>query len=340
MAAEHYVALDQRLSAEQANLNEQRLIEALNFVREGETGQPSADQRSAEPSLGESAMLTDSYGRVQVRPQNFSLAELLAGEAFQLALRNLHELYRLEKSLGQWRDQLVSFDAMLDTRRSRREARIRETREALTNLNADEWIAQQAEFRRDIEQASAEEDAGFFITAGQRELRQQLDSVEETLALLPGDESTRNQRQTYERMRAYFNWRVENEYSVNRWAAVKQLRELDDAMDIYVSQRQLMEQEMASDARLDEFAGRISIKRNELDQVDQMLDQALDQTRQGLMALVEKELASQRREISGYLRASRHAQARLADSLFLSGREPVAAETADEPVAESEGADE
>lgn len=331
-AAEHYRALDQRLSAEQAELDEQRLVRALAFLREGESV-----QNAAEPALGESAMLTDSYGRVRVRPQDFSLAELLAGETFQLALRDLHELYRLEKSLDQWRKQLVSFDAMLDTRRSRRETRIRETREALAELNADQWVAQQAEFRRSIEQATDEDDAAFFMTDEQRELKQQLDGVEENLASLPDDDSTREQRRTYERMRAYFNWWVADEFSVNRWAAVKQLRELDDAMDTFVSQRQLMEQEIASDARLDEFADRIRRKEQELDQVDRMLDSALDQTRQELMTLVEAELASQRREIAGYLRASRHAQARLADQLFLSERESAVVEPAGTGL---EGADE
>lgn len=322
-AAEHYVALDQRLSAEQAELDEQRLVNALAFIREGET-----DQNAAEPALGESAMLTDSYGRVQVRPQDFSLAELLAGEPFQLALRDLHELYRLEHSLDQWRRQLASFDVMLDTRRSRRETRIRETREALAELDADQWIAQQAEFRRRIEQATDENDAAFFMTDEQRALKQQLDGVEENLASLPDDDSTREQRRTYERMRAYFNWWVADEFSVNRWAAVKQLRELDDAMDTFVSQRQLMEQEMASDARLDEFADRIRRKEQELAQVDQMLDKALAQTRQQLVTQVQTELASQRREIAGYLRASRHAQARLADQLFLSEREATVVEPA------------
>jgi tetratricopeptide (TPR) repeat protein len=342
-AAEHYVKLDQRLAAEQLNLTEEGLIKALNFVREGSgerSGEGAGEQGSAEPSLGETAMLTDSYGRVKVRPQDFSLAELLAGEAFQLALRDLHELYRLDNSLNQWREQLASFDGMLDTRRSRREARIRETREALASLNADEWISLQADFRRRIEQATEQEEATFFMTAGQRQLRQQLDRVEETLTVLPDDDSTRKQRQTYERMRAYFNWRVADEYSVNRWAAVRQLRELDEAMDTFVSQRQLMEQEMLSDARLDEFAGRIVSKSNELNQVDQMLGQALNQTRQDLMALVKSELTSQRREIAGYLRASRHAQARLADRLFLKAGASAAVESTDEQGIESEAADE
>lgn len=346
-AAEHYLKLDQRLAAEQLNLTEEGLIKALNFVREGSvkgSGDASVkgagEQGSAEPSLGETAMLTDSYGRVKVRPQDFSLAELLAREAFQLALRDLHELYRLDNSLNQWREQLASFDGMLDTRRSRREARIRETREALASLNADEWTSLQAEFRRRIEQATDEEEVPFFMTAGQRQLRQQLDRVEETLTALPDDDSTRKQRQTYERMRAYFNWWVADEYSVNRWAAVRQLRELDDAMDTFVSQRQLMEQEMLSDARLDEFADRIISKSNELDQVDQMLGQALNQTRQELMALVESELTSQRREITGYLRASRHAQARLADRLFLNAGASATVESADEQDVELETTDE
>jgi hypothetical protein len=325
-AAEHYQGLDQRLSAEQAGLNERRLIEALSFVREGDSDLPpesqgAIGQKSAEPSLGEAAVLIDSFGRVQVRPRDFSLAELLAEEAFQLALRDLHELYRLERSLAQWRDQLMSFDAMLDTRRSRREIRIRETREALANLNADQWIGQQADFRRRIEQATAEQDAAFFMTDEQRALKQQLDEVEANLATLPDDDSTRKQRRTYQRMRAYFNWWVADDFSVNRWAAVKQLRELDDVMDTFISQRQLMEQEMASDTRLDEFAGRIEVKAQELDQVEAMLEAVLDQTRQKLMALVKTELTSQRREIAGYLRASRHAQARLADQLFQNDRE-------------------
>lgn len=321
-AAGHYQRLDERLAKEQANLTEAHLVEALNFIREGEGDlrKDGNDKKpSAEPSLGESTILVDTYGRVQVRPEDFSLAGLLAGETFQLALRDLHELYRLSTSLDSWRTQLASFDAMLETRRARRESRIRETREALSNLNADEWAAQQTQFRRRIEQASAEQDAAFFMTARQRELKQQLDRVEETLSELPDDENTREQRKTYERMRAYFHWWVADDYSINRWAAVSQLRELDEAMETFVSQRQLMEQEMSSDARLDEFAGRINRKREELDQVNEMLDAALDRTRQDLVMLVKSELASQRREIAGYLRASRHAQARLADRLFLGG---------------------
>lgn len=331
-AAVQYLRLDRRLAEEQADLTEARLVEALNFIREGAdnggSGGTSAWQTGAEPALGESTMLIDTYGRVQVQPQDFSLAGLLAGEAFQLALRDLHELYRLSNSLHRWRAQLSSFDVMLDTRRNRREARILETRQALATLNADEWEAQQSQFRRRIEQASAEQDAVFFMSAGQWQLKQQLDRVGETLRQLPDDDSTRRQRKTYKRMRAYLDWWVADDYSINRWAAVSQLRELDEAMETFVGQRQLMEQELLSDARLDEFADRISLRREELDQVSGMLEVALNQTRQDLILLVQSELAGHRRQIAGYLRASRHAQARLADRLLLSARQPRAPDPA------------
>lgn len=337
-AARHYLGLDQRLAEEQADLSEARLVEALNFIREGADNggndRNRAAQSGAEPALGESTMLVDSYGRVRVQPQDFSLAGLLAGEGFQLALRDLHELYRLSNSLDRWRAQLNSFDVMLETRRTRREARILETRQALSTLNVDEWEAQQSRFRRRIEQASAEQDAAFFMTAEQRQLKQQLDGVEETLNQLPDDRSTRRQRQIYKRMRAYFDWWVVNDYSTNRWAAVRQLQELDEAMATFVSQRQLMEQELLSDARLDQFADRIARKREQLEQLSEMLEVALDQTRQDLLVLVESELESQRRQIAGYLLASRHAQARLADRLLLSAREPAAAAPAADPMSD------
>jgi hypothetical protein len=348
-AAGQYLRLDERLAEEQANLTEARLVEALNFTREAEDNGRNdgtrAAQNSAESALGESTMLIDTYGRVQVQPQDFSLAGLLAGEAFQLALRDLHELYRLSHSLDRWRAQLSSFDVMLDTRRSRREARILETRQALSSLNVDEWGAQQSQFRRRIEQASAGQDAVFFMSARQWKLRQHLDRVGETLRQLPDDDSTSTQRRTYKRMRAYFDWWVADDYSINRWAAISQLQELDEAMETFVGQRQLMEQEVLSDARLDEFADRISRKREELDQVNGMLEAALNQTRQDLLLLVDSELASQRRQIAGYLRASRHAQARLADRLLLGARKPTAADpTANQGIEsrsiETEGADE
>lgn len=330
-AASHYQSLSTRLSDEREQLTEARLIEALRFVREGDSpGQPgSMDAEMVRPEPGETTVLTDAYGRVKVRPGDYSLAGLLATESFQLSLRDLHELYRLRDSLGQWQTQLESFDIMLETRAQQREQRIRETRDALDALNADQWLARQAEYRSAIEDALAREDLHFFMTQEQHELADRLAQVEKTLSQLPEDESTRKQRETFQRMNAYFNWRIADDYAVNRWAAEKQLRELDRAMEVFVDQRALIEQEMASGGENQALAARVEARQAALQRLQGELDKALSAARTELLTLVDTELQQQSQEVQGYLRATRHAAARLADTLFL-GRNGAAANPATE----------
>lgn len=330
-AASHYQSLSTRLSDEREQLTEARLIEALRFVREDDSpGQPgSMDAEMVRPEPGETTVLTDAYGRVKVRPGDYSLAGLLATESFQLSLRDLHELYRLRDSLGQWQTQLESFDIMLETRAQQREQRIRETRDALDALNADQWLARQAEYRSAIEDALAREDLRFFMTQEQHELADRLAQVEKTLSQLPEDESTRKQRETFQRMNAYFNWRIADDYAVNRWAAEKQLRELDRAMEVFVDQRALIEQEMASGGENQALAARVEARQVALQRLQGELDKALSAARTELLTLVDTELQQQSQEVQGYLRATRHAAARLADTLFL-GRNGAAANPATE----------
>lgn len=330
-AASHYQSLSTRLSDEREQLTEARLIKALRFVREGDSpGQPgSMDAEMVRPEPGETTVLTDAYGRVKVRPGDYSLAGLLATESFQLSLRDLHELYRLRDSLGQWQTQLESFDIMLETRAQQREQRIRETRDALDALNADQWLARQAEYRSAIEDALAREDLRFFMTQEQHELADRLAQVEKTLSQLPEDESTRKQRETFQRMNAYFNWRIADDYAVNRWAAEKQLRELDRAMEVFVDQRALIEQEMASGGENQALAARVEARQVALQRLQGELDKALSAARTELLTLVDTELQQQSQEVQGYLRATRHAAARLADTLFL-GRNGAAANPATE----------
>jgi len=330
-AANHYQSLNTRLSNEREQLTETRLIDALRFVREGDSpGQAgSMDPALVRPEPGEATVLTDAYGRVKVRPGDYSLAGLLATERFQLSLRDLHELYRLQESLGQWQKQLESFDIMLETRAQQRELRIRETRDALEALNADQWLARQAEYRSAIEAALAREDVRFFMTQEQHELADRLAQVEQTLSQLPDDASTREQRETFQRMKAYFHWRIADDYAVNRWAAEKQLRELDRAMEVFVDQRALIEEEMASGGENQALAARVEARQAALQRLQGEVDKALLAARRELLALVDTELQQQSQEVQGYLRATRHAAARLADTLFL-GRNGTAANPATE----------
>lgn len=333
-AADHYQALESQLAREQQQLTEARVVAALSLGRQAYGGEYTTDSAGngqvpgtasvttgatdiMTVSLGDSTVANDTYGRIDVSPGDYSLSELLATEPFQLALRDLHELYRLQRSLATWERQLPSFEVMLDTRARRRATRIAETRQALTTQQADQWRARQAAYRAQVDRATASEDHRFFMTDEQKAFDRQIRGVLDTLERLPDDDSTAKQRRKIDRIRAYFDWWIADEYAVNRWAAEKQLRELEQAMATFVSQRQVIEREMASDDRHDAFASRIDIQQQRLDALRGELDKALAAARQDLVARVNQELQRQRQQVGGYLRAARHAQARLADDLFL-----------------------
>ena len=305
-AADLYQARIKELDNIRNELSEQSLMAQLDFTRDSD------------------GILTDSYGRLRVQPSDFGMAEVLASETFQQALAELNELYQMQSFIAERQSRFESFRIMLETREQQRQVRIAETRRALENQQADQWQTLHEEFRETIATALAEEDVQFFMTAEQKALRDKLNEVEETLAGLPDDATTARQRETYRRMRAYFDWWIADDYGVNRWAAQKQLRELDREMQHFQAQRQRVETLMSDDGRHAELARRISASERELATLGQEVAVALSNARRILLSQVDSMLVAQQEELNGYLVASRHAQARLADQLFRRSQNPGA----------------
>ncbi|MCC4269503.1 hypothetical protein LL254_02155 [Marinobacter nauticus] len=305
-AADLYQARIKELDIIRNELSEQSLMAQLDFTRDSD------------------GILTDSYGRLRVQPSDFGMAEVLASETFQQALAELNELYQMQSFIAERQSRFESFRIMLETREQQRQVRIAETRRALENQQADQWQTLHEEFRETIATALAEDDAQFFMTAEQKALRDKLNEVEETLAGLPDDATTARQRETYRRMRAYFDWWIADDYGLNRWAAQKQLRELDREMQHFQAQRQRVETLMSDDGRHAELARRISASERELATLGQEVAVALSNARRILLSQVDSMLVAQQEELNGYLVASRHAQARLADQLFRRSQNPGA----------------
>ncbi len=67
--------------------------------------------------LGDPSMPIDSYGRLRIRPADYNLAQRIASEAFQIGLRDLHELYLLRDRFRDWDQRLTTAEKALETRR-------------------------------------------------------------------------------------------------------------------------------------------------------------------------------------------------------------------------------
>jgi len=311
-ASEHYESRGRELIAARQSLTEESLMARLSFLRNNDD------------------IATDAYGRLRVMPSDFGISDVLATEPFQQALSELNELYQMRALLIRREGQLGTFETMLETRRVQRERRSREARFELEQQKADEWVEQQTSFRAEIEAALAAEDVGFFMTTKQKELKARLDRVAATLAQLRdgslgNGNSAEHQRDKYARMKAYFDWTLANDYGVNRWAAQKQLRELNAEMQQFESQRAAIEALMSGDEKHDELAGRLIRKGEDIQSLKAQVQEAIAQARSILMERLDKALEQQGRELRRYLVASRHAQARLADQLFRAGQNTEAA---------------
>lgn len=314
-AGEHYTQTLERLASQQQNLSEKEILGALEFEQHALEDEMLSTTAS-QVALGVSNILNDAYGHIRVQPTDFSFAYLLSLESFQLALRDLHELYKLKNALARWQDQLGSFDLMLDTRARQRAVRIQQTQSALQAQNANNWLQQKADYAAQIEQALANEDAAFFMDEQQIEMKDIIDSIATNLALLPDGEEKQAFQIKLDRMQAYFSWWIQDQYSVNRWAVERQLKGLNDAMTEFSTRRKVLEKELVSNTRHAAFERRVEDGQNRLKTLSEGIDAALIQAREYLVAIVQSELQRQQTHVEQYRLAAKSAEARVADVVY------------------------
>lgn len=317
MAAGHYQNLTGELARARNELSEAVITKALGISGHDAALSPalSSPTRSS-PTLGAAELPRDAYGRLRVQPADFSLAALLATEPFQIGLRDLHELYRLQELMSVRERQLDAFHVMLETRARQRAERIGQTREALQAQQADQWLARQAEYNARVNRATEQEDMAFFMTAEQKEFDRIIQRALAKLAVLPDDARTAEQRRKLRRIKAYFDWQVADQYAVNRWAVQKQLNGLNRAMEEFTGRQAGLAAEMGSDGRNRTLTERVADGQRRLRLLKEQLALALADARELLLGQVREELARQEREVQYYLRAARQAQARLADRIY------------------------
>lgn len=301
VAVEHYESLQERFGRQAQEVDESRLIAALNLSR----------------PLGDAKLVNDAYGMLNVQPNDYSFAHLLATDAFQRQVSELHELYKLEESLSQWASQLDSFDTMMATRIALREDKIQQTKQAMENQDAAHWEDEQDRFAAAINHASETEDLRFFMNEEQIKYAKKIEQAESSLALIPHDHRKRSRyERRLNRVKAYYDWWLSESFSDNRWQAVKQLRALDREMAEFNEYQAKLRSKLESDGGNEALAKRVSEGREQLALIRTELDQSLAQARNKLVALAKQDYEKQIAEAGVYLKASRESLARISDQVY------------------------
>ena len=300
-AVGHYEALQQKLLTERETLNESSVLSALDLSN----------------SIGQTALTTDAYGRVLSDAGSFNFATLLASEAFQVVLSELHELYVLKNSLVSWERQLASFDVMLETRQLARREKLKALQIELEAKDVTSWQQKTEHFRQQIEQAEQDENPYYFMTDAQLAYFKRIQKTRERLQNLPDSHPDKSSYQLrLQRIQAYFDWWIADEYSVNRWRTVKQLKQLQAQMARFQQAIEGLASQQESDAAHLQFSQRLEDGKERLKYLQSQIELSLNRARSHLLSLVDQAMQLQLDEIGAYLLASREALARVSDQLL------------------------
>ena len=300
-AVSHYEILQEQLQTQRSSMNEQSLLEDLNLSE----------------TIGQASLPKDAYGRVQIQDHVFNFATLLASENFQLQLSELHELYLLKNSMNRWAQQLDSFDVMLETRQLARRQKLAALQDELKAKSVDKWQQQTEAYQQQIDQALNEDNAYFFMTKQQLAYYKRIQQTQARLQDLPDSHPDKqNYQSRLQRVAQYFNWWIEDQFSINRWRTVKTMQQLQQQMARFRQQYAGLASEQESDAAHVSFVERLDEGHQRLVYLQQQLELSIDQSSHKLLTLVDQAMAQQAAEIADYLLASREALARVSDHLL------------------------
>ena len=304
-AVAQYETLQTKLAQEKQALSEDVLLEALNI----------------KASLGSEDLEKDAYGRIRTPKQKFSFAKLLTSEAFQRQLSELHELYLIKNSMHRWERQLDSFEDMLSTRLLSRQQKLKATKAELALKEVDLWTDKEQLFKTRIETAINNDDVYFYMTEEQIAYFNRLQKAQERLKTLPDDHKKKAAYQErFARAKAYFDWWVADEFSINRWRTQKQLKALQAEMSVFRKQYQLLDAEQDLDTAHLNFVERVNSGKERLNSLSDSLEESLETSSKDLIGQVDAAMNQQLEEIGRYLLASREALARVSDSLLVEGK--------------------
>lgn len=340
-AGDHYDAMILDLDTQQEGLSEASLLGAIEvpFAKAEYNTETGYIQSAMPVSLGVDSAQNDAYGRLQVRPAEFYIASLLATEAFQLHLRDLHELYKLQNALDTWRARVATFRVMLTTRELQRTQRLGTVSSTLDAQNASQWSSVYQRYKSAIHNALENEDLEFFMTQEQIDVASRLERARDTLSLLPEGEDKHEFSEKFSRIERFFNWQLADQYGVNRWAAQRQLKELSSAMKEFEMRRNFLQSELDNEGFQNDLEARVANAELRIEELSGGIEGALANAREELVALARAELDRQKEVVVQYRLSARHAQARLTDDLYRNGsdgkpelqRKPPASESSESP---------
>jgi hypothetical protein len=253
-------------------------------------------------------------------PETRYLAQMMAGHAFQEALKNHRDLGFLADNIATWRKNLEVFDDMLDNRRrahNERMPRLRDWQPAqlLIRLRA-EYEELSAQVRR------VEQEYDMQALANSRE-RRQLERLAAAKAAVDESAGGDEQREKLRRLGGVLLWDMAMQYHERLWELKKALATIEQGLDEANRRQQNLGDAPAAVAGLiDGFTRRIRQARERLPAIERRIAALRSEQARQLEALAVAELERQKQRLATYLTQARFSIAQIYDQASRAKEQP------------------
>ncbi|HEX9627891.1 MAG TPA: hypothetical protein VGA00_13215 [Acidiferrobacterales bacterium] len=257
-------------------------------------------------------------------PESRYLLLLMAGHDFQEATKNYRDVRFLLHNLDAWAENIGAYELMLANRRAAYHERLPRVLHGLRQADARDFRPRRDALAAELERVAAEDDVYALVTDKERELLARLTRAEATLTRLGPRADLAAAREKYRVLRGVFLWQLNEEFMPRLWAANRELRALDRALEDAARRRAAVDAARETGARgVEGYDERIAQARERIQRLQSELVVAGLQQEQYLQELAVAELERQQQRIGVYITQARFAVAQIYDQAAARGAEPA-----------------
>jgi len=303
-AADHYLEAIAAFTAER-----QRIDAAIASVSSGEL----LEQWLAAQD-GDGNGWYFSLDRIPATDGSRYLADLMAGNGFQEAVKNYRDLVLLNDNLAEWRESLAAFDDILDTRQRAFDLRLPLIESSLNEIDLDELERERLALASRLATIEQTQDAVALGTGDQQRIWRELEAMEPDLRLLEGQPQGEELAAKQRFFKGLLYWELRRDYSARLWNEQKLLRELD--RDLRLARQRQFAVATRVNSWPEEFAGlsaRIGTLRPRLEAMQSATGTAMTAQREYLERAAVESLLAQRDRLDTYVVQARFALASIYD---------------------------
>jgi len=247
-------------------------------------------------------------------PESRYLYELLASNEFQEGLKNYRELNFMSRNLEHWRENVSSYDDMLDTRQEAYRQRAPKADAVLAATDLGALTKQRVDFESRINAIEKSNDVAALGTPEEQRTWARLKRIEDFLAAHPDDPDLADMRDKLRLMKGVMYWRLSASFKARLWHERQAVKELEASLQETQRRAVLVSQARASTpSNNGAFGGRVAAVRARIDALlVRLADVSLRQNRY-LQTLAIRELESQKQRIGTYQIQARYELAAIYD---------------------------